>query len=177
VATWSTDFRHLPPAGHDYRTEQFREIIEAATSRPLTTPWRSAVCCRSGCSTLVMVARSAPDTIEWSCTGCGDAGTITGFQGSEVDYERFVPRGKTLTWGFADEERDPLLNHACDSPRLRAIIARARPHAEVDALLIVNASRDELHALYDFAESLIGVDEFLDAEAICASLATAIDGF
>jgi hypothetical protein len=107
---------------------------------------------------------------------------ITGFEDTELDMSAYVPRRKKLRlWGFEDEGREVLLDATTHVPSLRAIVARASPAAEVPGLLLVQATVDELDAIYTRVEQLTDATrsrrriELLDG--MRADLCTAIDGF
>jgi hypothetical protein len=106
---------------------------------------------------------------------------VTGFQGRDSDLTDFEPFGELVPWGFDDEERALLMKATTHIPNLRAIVARAKPHAEVAGLLVVEATVEELGEMYSL------VDEMSDyvrrrrerelLECLRASLCTSIDGF
>jgi len=68
-----------------------QSITSVATSRSAGRPWSSALPCISSavsakCNGHVVVDRSdVPASIEWRCSNCGDAGTISGWQTSVFD--------------------------------------------------------------------------------------------
>lgn len=193
MKSWVTDVRHLPPreaAGLPKeamdRAAFTRSIVEAATSRATRERWRTASSCigragRRRCRTYVEVHRATEDRIEWTCSGCGDNGVVSGFDGSEIDLSRYQPAKKMVMWGIDAEEKYFLLDETAHIPELRAIVARARPHADVPGLLLVEATVDELDELYTLVEELTEVvrgtkkRELLDD--LRASLCTSIDGF
>lgn len=129
----------------------------------------------------IEVARTKPDTIEWSCKACGEQGTITGFEHSEHDLSAYVPTTKTRLWGVDEESRDVLYEATALIPELRAIIARATPVAEIPGFLRIDASVKELDELYTLVEQLTDMTrsrrrmELLDD--LRRGLSTAIDGF
>jgi hypothetical protein len=113
---------------------------------------------------------------------CGEAGVITGFEGTAFDLSRLVPRRKKLrVWSFDDESRGVLLAATTWIPSLRVVVARARPVDTVPGLLIVEATVAELDQMYTLVEDLSDVTrgrrklERLDG--LRASLSTSIDGF
>jgi hypothetical protein len=193
MAMWVTEIGDLPPAdaqgisaGARQRGEFTRGAVEAAASRVTTDWWRSAVSCigrigRRPCGARVQVRRVVPQRVEWWCVVCGDEGTIVGFAGTNLDLSAYVPRGKTVAWGFDEEERRLLRQAANQFPQLRAVIARARLHAEIAELLLVEATVPELDEMYTLVEELAGVTrspkriEILDG--LRASLCTSNDGF
>jgi hypothetical protein len=193
MANWVTDFRHLVPVGAEglpsaarQRGEFTRGVVEAATSRAAGPAWRSTVHCiarigRRVCRTRVHVRHVAGETVEWSCEACGDAGVVTEFRGTEHDLSQYVPRGKTVLWGFDDESRVVLSTATTSIPSLRAIVARAKFHAEVADLLLVVATVAELNQMYTLVGDLMDLTrsrariELLDA--LLASLSSSIDGF
>jgi len=59
-----------------------------------------------------------------------------------------------VLWGFEDEERKVLIAATTDAPALRAIFARARPHAELPGLLLLKATVKELDEVYTLVEEL-----------------------
>jgi hypothetical protein len=193
MRAWSTDVRHLPlgdttglSAAARRRVEFTREIVEAATSRRPGSAWPSAVRCiaragRKTCRAWSEVARTKPDTIEWSCNACGEQGAITGFEHSEHDLSAYIPTKKTRLWGVDEESRDVLYEATALIPELRAIIARATPVAEIPGFLRIDASVEELDDLYTLVEQLTDmtrsrrrIEHFDDLRR---GLSSAIDGF
>ena len=190
----SNDVRDHAPTHEPKQTAEaarhaaFRHtIVEAATSRRGEGRWCSAVRCigrvgRKACSARIHVARPEAGRIEWSCETCGEHGEVTGFLGTELDLSAYVPSNKKLrVWGFDDAEREVLLTATTHIPSLRAIVARASPAAEIEGLLIVQATIDELDEVYTLIEQLTDVTrsrrriELLDG--MRASLCSAMDGF
>ena len=171
-----------PPPG-----EIVRELVEAATSRRIEDSWCSAVRCialvrRNVCGARIHVRRAERGRIDWSCVACGEAGVITGFEGTAFDLSRYVPRRKKLrVWGIDDESRDVLIAATIWIPSMRAVVARARPVDTVPGLLLVEATIAELDQVYTLVEDLSDVTrgrrklELLDG--LRASLCTSIDGF
>lgn len=192
VSAWVTDVQHLPPRNAKdvpapalKRSAFTRETVEAATSRASKDSWFSAVKCigrigRKSCRGCVDVML-AGESVEWSCKTCGDRGVITGFVGTDLDLSEFVPRGKVVHWGIDDQERELLISATTNIRELRAVIARARPDVELDGLLLIEATVDELDDMYTLVEELTDVTrsqrriELLDG--LRASLSTSIDGF
>jgi len=122
MKTWSTDVGHLGPVDDltlplaaRRRSAFTRELVEAATSRRVAGSWCSAVRCiarvgRRVCGAHIQVEQPGPGQVSWSCPGCGEAGVITGFAGTECDMSAYVPSQKKLRlWGFDDEGREVLL--------------------------------------------------------------------
>lgn len=194
MTTWVTDVRELARAHEANETaaapppgEIVRELVEAATSRRIEDCWCSAVRCiarvRSKvCGARIHVRRSERGRIDWSCVACGEAGVITGFEGTVFDLSRYVPRRKKLrVWGIDDESRDVLIAATTWIPSMRAVVARARPVDTVPGLLIVEATVAELDQVYTLVEDLSDVTrgrrklELL--AGLRASLCTSIDGF
>jgi len=74
--------------------EHLRAITSAATSRSAGRSWSSALRClhsagTAACQGHIVVHRSdVPASIEWRCSECGDAGTISGWQGSPFDLRQ-----------------------------------------------------------------------------------------
>jgi hypothetical protein len=113
---------------------------------------------------------------------CGEAGVVTGFEGTEFDMSPYVPKAKKLRlWGFDDESREVLLAGTAGMPSLRAIISRASPAVDVPGLLILQATVDELDEVYTLVEHLTDATrsqrriELLDG--LRFGLSTAMDGF
>jgi hypothetical protein len=113
---------------------------------------------------------------------CGERGVISGFEDTDLDLSRYVPRQKKLRlWGFDGEGREVLLEATTHLPSLRAVVARASPATDVPGLLLVQATVDELDAIYRRVEELTDATrsgrriELLDG--MRADLCTAIDGF
>jgi hypothetical protein len=194
MKTWMTDMRDLPPvdqpglpAAAVHRSAFVRELVEAATSRPIGGPWCSAVRCiarngRKACGARVHVGQGETGRIEWSCATCGESGVITGFEGTEVDLSAHVLRKKKArVWGFDDESRGVLLAATTHIAALRAVIARACPVDSVPGLLVVNGTVEEFDEIYTLVEHLSDATRSrrrLDLlDGLRASLCTAIDGF
>jgi hypothetical protein len=193
MSTWVTDMRHLAPAqpskgaaAGTRRAAFVRAIVEAATSRAIESSWCSAIRCvarvgRKVCRARIHVSQPEAGRVEWSCTACGERGVITGFEGTALDLSSYVPRTKVRVWGFDDESREVLLGATTDLPSLRAVVARASPAAEVEGLLILQATLDELDQMYTLVEHLSemtrsrGRLELLDS--LRADLCAVMDGF
>jgi hypothetical protein len=191
VPTWVTDMRDVAPPEADVpgaarrRSEFTRSVVEAATSRRAGESWPTAVLCigrrgRKVCGGEVHVGRR-DDAVEWSCAACGDSGVIRSFAGTDADFSVYVPRGKTVLWGFDAEERAALLESTTHIPELRAVIARGRPHRDIPGLLLVEATVEELDEMYTLVEELTDATrsrrriEIYDG--LRASLCSSIDGF
>lgn len=127
------------------------------------------------------MAYDGVDSVEWSCAVCGERGVITGFVGTEIDLSVYVSLGPQVTWGFGEKEHETLLSSTAGLPELRGLIVRAHPHAQIDGLLIVRATVDELDDIYTLVERLEDATrsrrrlELLDG--LRASLSSAMDGF
>lgn len=191
MATWITNFTHLPPSGlllppaAMRRAEFTRAVVEAATSRRVRGTWRTAVRCighvaRKRCDGRIDVERNK-DAVSWACPGCGDCGLITNFKGSESDMSAFATRRKTVVWGFDDDERKVLLDASQQLPELRAIVARARCEPEVEGVYLVDATVEELDGVYSLVDELTDCTRsrprLLLLEGMRFSLSTSIDGF
>lgn len=191
MAAWITDMTDIAPPLADVpaparrRSDFTRAVVEAATSRQLQTCWCSAVRCigrRAGkkCGGLIEVA-VRPDAVEWSCKACGDSGVVTHFVESDSDLSRYAPRGKTVLWGFDEEERKVLFGATTHIPELRAVIARGRFEPKVPGVFLVEASVAELDEVYTLVEELTDCTrsrrriDLLDG--LRASLCTSMDGF
>lgn len=193
MSTWVTDVRHLPPAqpsdgatAGTRRAAFVRAIVEAATSRATESSWCSATRCiarvgRKVCRARIHVSQPEAGRVEWSCMACGERGVITGFEGTALDLSSHVPRKKVLVWGFDDESREVLLGATTHIPSLRAVVARASPAADVEGLLVLQATLDELDELYTLVEHLSDMTrsrgrlELLDG--LRADLCGVMDGF
>jgi hypothetical protein len=194
MATWITDLRDLPPVGAPLepataakRVRFVREVVEAATSRREAASWRSAVRCigrvgRRACGGRVHVGHVVAGHVAWSCPACGDHGDVTGFEGTAHDMSPFVPRKQKLrVWAFDDEERKVLLEATTHIPALRAVVSRGSPAIDVEQALMVQATIDELDAIYTLVEDLTDATrsrsriELLDG--LRMGLSTAMDGF
>jgi len=112
---------------------------------------------------------------------CGERGVITGFEGTALDLSSYVPRKKVGLWGFDDESREVLLGATTHIPSLRAVVARASPAAEVEGLLILQATLDELDEMYTLVEDLSDVTRSRSRlelfDGLRADLCGAMDGF
>jgi len=89
--------------------------------------------------------------------------------------------GKLRLWGFDGDERRLLFDSTGNIPALRAVLERARPHAEIGGLWLVQASVAELDEMYSLVEALMDGTRRrrqLDVlEGLRATLCTSIDGF
>jgi hypothetical protein len=89
--------------------------------------------------------------------------------------------GKLRLWGFDDGERQLLFEVTANIPALRTVLDRARPHAEISGLWIVQATARELDEMYSLVEALMDGTrrrrELDLLEGLRASLCTSIDGF
>lgn len=175
------------PAAARQRAEFTREVVEAATAAPTRVESLSAVACigrvgRRRCPSRVYVALTA-EGVEWSCETCGDAGVVTGFAGTESDLSRYTPIGETVFWVVSDEERAVLIAATDGLPALRAIVARARPIAEIPEALLLRATVEELDEVYTLVEELTDATrsrsrlELLDGlrASLCSSMDSAIE--
>lgn len=164
-----------------------REVVEAATSRGTSSSWCSAVRCiarvaRKACGARIHVTRPEAGRVEWSCAKCGERGVITGFEGTEFDMSIHAPGKKKLrVWGFDDEERAVLMAATTFIPSLRAVVARASPAAEVEGLLILQATVDELDEVYTLVEHLTDATRsrhrIMLLDGMRASLCSSMDAF
>lgn len=74
-------------------------IVKAATAAEAGESWVSSLPCRrrpnrKPCTGTIAVFRSdVPPSIEWRCTGCGDIGVISGWEGSYFDLRERTPPG------------------------------------------------------------------------------------
>ena len=84
-------------------------------------------------------------------------------------------------WGFDDEQRRALIEATGAVPELRAVIARAKPHAEIAGLWLVRATVNELDEMYSLVEALIDGARSRrrrdQLDGTRAALCTSIDGF
>jgi hypothetical protein len=94
----------------------------------------------------------------------------------------FVPRRQKLrVWGFDDEEREVLVEATTHIPALRAVVSRGSPAVDLEQVLMMQATVDELDQVYTLVEELTATTrsrrriEILDG--LRMSLCTAIDGF
>ncbi|MBX7197736.1 MAG: hypothetical protein K1X94_37160 [Sandaracinaceae bacterium] len=192
MATWITDFTHLPldvlaSVGIAARRRAMfcRDVVEAGTSRRAYEAWRCGVRCigrvgRRVCGARVLVTRIWDSSVNWQCAACGDEGSISNFADGPHDFSRFIPRGKSPIWGFTCAERELLLEVTARRPELRAVVARAREE-EGTELMIVDASDPELDAMFAFleglAESTRSPARRQVLEALKFTLPTAVDHF
>jgi hypothetical protein len=193
MATWITDVLDILPAYAPEsavarpRTDLVRELVEAATSRRDKGAWSSAVRCiakvqRRRCGARLLVDRPEAGRIAWCCAACGEGGVITGFEGTELDLSPYWPSKKKLRfWGFDDEGRAVLRSATTHIPSLRAVISRARPAPDVPGLLVVEATVEELDAMYTLVEQLTEATRSRRRRDLFtgmrADLCGAIDGF
>ncbi len=88
---------------------------------------------------------------------------------------------KLVFWGIDDEERSFLIAETVGVFELRAIVCRARPHADVPGLLLIDATVEELDEMYTLVEELTDMRtgrrqrDLLDG--LRASLCNSMDGF
>jgi len=88
---------------------------------------------------------------------------------------------QAVFWGIDDEERSFLLAETTCIFDVRAIICRARPHADVPGLLLIDATVEELDEMYTLVEELTDMmtgrrqRDLLDG--LRASLCNSMDGF
>jgi hypothetical protein len=191
MATWITDMTDIAPAGADVpeaarlRSEFTRAVVEAATSRRVEGSWCSAVRCvghhrKKKCSGMITVERS-DDEVQWSCGECGEGGVVSHFRGTASDLSAYAPRGKTVLWGFDEQERKVLVDATTEIPELRAIVARGRIEPRVVGVFLVEATVAELNEVYSLVEELTDCTrsrrriDLLDG--LRASLCTSMDGF
>ena len=193
MATWVTDVQHLvpesdklAPAPAKRRAALTREVAEAATARVTTEPWVTAVHCvarvnRRLCRGRIRILSATRESIEWCCSDCPENGVITGYARTPSYLSRYAPQGKLVFWGIDDEERRFLLSETIDIFDLRAIVCRARPHADVPGLLLIDATVEELDEMYALVEELTDMRtgrrqrDVLDG--LRASLCNSMDGF
>lgn len=193
MATWVTDVQHLvpesdklAPAPAQRRAAFTREVTEAATARATMEPWNTAVHCvarvnRRLCRGRIRILSATLESIEWCCSDCPENGVITGYVGTPSDLSRYAPQGKLVFWGIDDEERSFLIAETVGVFELRAIVCRARPHADVPGLLLIDATVEELDEMYTLVEELTDMRtgrrqrDLLDG--LRASLCNSMDGF
>lgn len=94
------DLRHfldLPedaPAPARHMAEHLANVVRAATAGPTSAAWVSALPCRRRpanrrCSGRITVRRDdLRASIDWQCSACEDAGTISAWQDSPYDLRR-----------------------------------------------------------------------------------------
>jgi hypothetical protein len=135
---------------------------------------------RKLCNGRVEVERR-DDTIGWLCSVCGDSGEVSQFAGSGSDLTPYTPSGRTVVWGFDEEERKVLIEATAQRPELRATIARGRCEPQLKGVFLVDATVAELDEVYTLVEILTDCTrsrrriELLDG--LRASLCTSMDGF
>jgi hypothetical protein len=95
-----SDLRHFlgmpedAPGPAQRMAEHLSSVVRAATARPTSSAWVSALPCRRRpghrpCPGHIAVSRpDVPARIEWGCTSCGDEGVISGWEGSPYDLRR-----------------------------------------------------------------------------------------
>lgn len=95
-----SDLRHFlampedAPAPAVRMGEHLVAVVRAATAGPPGAHWLSALACgrRPGhrpCPGRIVVFRAdLPAPLEWRCSSCGDAGVISGWEGSYADLRR-----------------------------------------------------------------------------------------
>ena len=87
---------------------------------------------------------------------------------------------KKRLWGFDDEERRVLAEATVGIQELQAVLARAKPRADLGVWL-VHASVSELDEMYSLVEELMDATRSrrrLDLlDGLLASLCTSMDGF
>jgi hypothetical protein len=137
---------------------------------------------RRACRGRVQGGRVVAGTVAWSCPSCGDHGDVTGFEGTAHDLSSFVAQGgKLRVWAIDDQERRVLLDATTRNMALRAVVSRASPALEVEQALMIQATLDELDAIYTLVEQLTDATksrrriQFLDD--VRRGLCGAMDGF
>lgn len=156
-----SDLRHfldLPddtPAPASRLAEQLRDIVRAATARDEGAGWVSGLPCRRRpgrvrCVGRIRVQRAdAQAPIGWECTACGDAGVVSGWQGTLCD----LSSGRTVSSGtpqqisvsedvLAELQQLLLLDEDCER-----VVFGARA---VDEELVLSATDDELEELLGY---------------------------
>src|SRR5580704_2954192 len=100
-----SDLRHFlditdeAPGPARRMAEHLGFVVRAATAGETGAPWVSALICRRRpgkrpCGGHIAVFRAdLPAPIEWRCTGCGDEGVISGWEGSPFDLRQ--PRSRS----------------------------------------------------------------------------------
>ena len=103
-ATFVSDLRHFldmpddAPGPARRMAGHLGGIVKAATASESGEAWVSALPChrrpnRQPCEGTIAVFRTdLPPTIEWRCTGCGDIGVISGWEGSYFDLRGRKPQ-------------------------------------------------------------------------------------
>lgn len=191
MATWVTAMGDLPPEGAPVpaaarrRADFTRAVVEAATSRPEEdAPWLSAVRCigASGCAGRVEVQDDfGHGEVRWRCATCGDEGVVRGWEHCHHDLSDFTPFDDQRPWALGEAEHELLLGATRGLPDLRAVIVRASPHPKEPALLVAQATMDELRELSllvaELADAARGRRERELLVGLWASLRTAMDGF
>jgi len=94
----------------------------------------------------------------------------------------FVPHQQKLrVWAIDDEERRVLLDATTHIPELRAVVSRGSPAVDLEQALMLQATVDELNAIYTRVEELTDATrsrrriELLDG--LRMTLCSAMDGF
>lgn len=157
MATWVTAMGDLPPEGAAVpeaarrRADFTRAVVEAATSRPEEdAPWLSAVRCigASGCVGRVEVQDDfAHGEVRWRCATCGDDGVVRGWEHCHHDLSDFALFEDQRLWVLDEAEHELLIESTRGLADLRAVIVRASPHPKEPALLVTQATGDELREL------------------------------
>jgi hypothetical protein len=158
-----SDLRHFLDLPHDVpgpaRTlaEQLGFVVRAATAGPPGTWWTSALPCRRrpghrrcpGHLTVLRADDEAP--IAWSCTACGDEGTISGWQDSPYDLRHASARarlsGKPIAVSVTEEIAATLRGLMLLDPDCERVVFQTQAG---ERGLVLAATEEELDDLAGF---------------------------
>ena len=135
--------------------EQLSFIVQAATAGTAGIPWVSALPCRrrpchrpcQGHVTILRADDAAP--IEWSCSVCGDEGTISGWQDSPYDLRqaRAVLSGRVIAVSLSEEVAATLRALMMLDRECERVVFQARA---VQEGLVLTATEEDLEELIGF---------------------------
>jgi len=143
MATYVTDLTHFldkngRPLADAPRTLRkmasfFASIVEAGSSHPAGTQFRSMIRCRKrGAKSRLTITHGADGTIYWECPECGENGYISKWQGTHCDLRAAVELEVSRRIGvhITVEEHELLSGIVTNSEAENAIIAGAAATAQ-----------------------------------------------
>jgi len=133
--------------------EQLGDLVKASTAAEPGAAWVSALTCqrRPGnrrCAGRMIVRRADPaGPIAWECSDCGDAGHISGWEGTPYDLRSRRPRstGGGQQIRVPDQVAQVLRELRLLDPDCERVVYRAR--GDGDAVVVLTGTGDELDGL------------------------------
>ncbi len=150
--------------------EYLRDIVRCATALPAGYRYHTGLRChrrpgRSRCPGHLVVARQdVPAEIGWSCSGCGDAGVITGWRGSSCDLSPSRPHVETPTLLVEITDDDHRLLRGLtvlDTDSMRIVYSAVRDER---GLLFLTGDEDEIEDLAGFVAAEANHEERRDRQ-------------